>query len=786
MADDFTIVSSALPPGARVAGFRGVEGISRCYQLEVEVLVGGEEQVDPEDVVGLRAALLITVPDEQAMIFHGLIGSFELLRSVESSVAIPRVNTLYRLSLVPQLWFLGATRHSRVFVKKTVVELVTTVLEAEGIDREDFEFRLKKTYPTEEHICQYQESSLAFVSRWMEREGLYWHFDHSEDRERIIITDDETFAQACPLSIGPIAYFPDTSGESGVGPHFDNLQVQKISTPAALRLDDYDFSRPALDLSSRVSVVKGTTGEVAGYGHRYFDPECAKRLAAIRAEELRAQALVYVASGNVLRIRSGYTFAVQRHPIDTLNVSYLAHQVEHWGYTASLAAGWAPLVDHPFDLVYRMRARALPTTVQYRAGLHTPWPRVDGFENAIVDGPQESDYAQLDSHGSYLVEFKFDEGTDINGRASTRIRMMQPHGGGAEGFHFPLRKGTEVLCAFLGGDPDRPVIIGVAPNLVKPSPVVESNQTQNIIQTGGRTYMCIDDQEGSKFASFNCPYVPGMQSELYLGYGRPDGGSQLTKADGPQRAQKGEFMQPITNPNLHLRTTGTGMISSGGPLDVSSMETLQIESDSKIVLYAPQWFRQIGGTVWDHIGSLVFQTFDDAWTLHVADKVEHRFGGAFDQTIHGKVTQSFEDTQDLTVGEAATHQYNNGWFTIVDAVESRHKVHARYVLNVDLDAVVHSKETIYVTGDKKVEISDEMGASIILEANKITLATKGGAATLVLENNTIALNAEAISLNGRTVIDLKGPEIWQIGDSVNSIASGNNVVKGGLVKINCD
>ena len=40
-------------------------------------------------------------------------------------------------------------------------------------------------------------------------------------------------------------------------------------------------------------------------------------------------------------------------------------------------------------------------------------------------------------------------------RISTRVRMMQPHGGTTEGFHFPLRKGTEVMIAFLGGDPDR-------------------------------------------------------------------------------------------------------------------------------------------------------------------------------------------------------------------------------------------------------------------------------------------------------------------------------------------
>ncbi len=51
--------------------------------------------------------------------------------------------------------------------------------------------------------------------------------------------------------------------------------------------------------------------------------------------------------------------------------------------------------------------------------------------------------------------------------------MMQPYGGKREGMHFPLRKGTEVLLAFIDGDPDRPVIAGAVPNPETPSVVTE-------------------------------------------------------------------------------------------------------------------------------------------------------------------------------------------------------------------------------------------------------------------------------------------------------------------------
>jgi uncharacterized protein involved in type VI secretion and phage assembly len=86
------------------------------------------------------------------------------------------------------------------------------------------------------------------------------------------------------------------------------------------------------------------------------------------------------------------------------------------------------------------------------------------------DGPSDDDYAQLDDQGRYLVKMRFDESALRGDAASTRIRMMQPHAGSPEGFHFPLRKGTEVMIGFLGGVPDRPFIAGAVPDAVTPSP----------------------------------------------------------------------------------------------------------------------------------------------------------------------------------------------------------------------------------------------------------------------------------------------------------------------------
>ena len=67
-----------------------------------------------------------------------------------------------------------------------------------------------------------------------------------------------------------------------------------------------------------------------------------------------------------------------------------------------------------------------------------------------------SEYAQLDEHGRYKVRILFDESQRRAGQNSAWVRMAQPHGGEPEGWHFPLRSGTEVRLSFVGGDPDRP------------------------------------------------------------------------------------------------------------------------------------------------------------------------------------------------------------------------------------------------------------------------------------------------------------------------------------------
>jgi type VI secretion system secreted protein VgrG len=511
-ADLITITSSVLPDDTRVAAFRGTEAFSKPYELEIFLLLDDEE-LDLADCVGAKACLTIDRAQDSLPPYHfsGVLAVVELLHEIDG-------RSLVRAVLVPRLWLLGLSRHSRIFTKMSILDVIKAVLEDNAISGSDYEFRVGSR-PPEEHVCQYRESDLAFISRWMEREGIYYYFEHTEDGEKLILGDSTGYDEDPGGT--PIRYYPQTGADGSAGVSFRSFKCRHATLPTLVKLRDYDYAKPNLEVSGSAKVSDDGAGEVFLYGERFFSPDDGERLAKLRAEEMLARQVVYFAKGTPFHIRPGYTFELEDHPRDAFNTKYLTIEARHFGNQAAQNPLLADL-DLPSKETYNVELLAIPATTQFRPESVTRWPRIYGYENGVVDGPAESEYAQIDDQGRYSVKFKFDESDLKNGGASTFVRMMQPHGGGIEGFHFPLRKATEVVISFLGGDPDRPVISGVVPNALTPSPVTSGNHTRNVLQTGGRNRFELEDKAGQQRVTLSTPY-----SNTYIRMGSPNDGHEL-------------------------------------------------------------------------------------------------------------------------------------------------------------------------------------------------------------------------------------------------------------------
>ncbi|MBM4373768.1 MAG: type VI secretion system tip protein VgrG [Deltaproteobacteria bacterium] len=500
----FSLRSDALPRGTAVVGFRGSEALSKAYRFSVWFTVPSElVEFDMADVVGARATLDLgqTTVLEAPHVVHGVLVTVELELEAHG-------RALFRAELVPAVERLAHVRHSRVFTNLTVPALLTEVLLSAGFTPADFVLRLEGRYRIEEHVCQYRESDLEFLSRWMEREGIYAFFEQGEERERLVFVDHHASHDA---SRGrPVRYHPVAAHDGSATECFDVVKLRRSSLPGVVRLGDYDYLKPSLALAALAPVAPGAIGEVVEHAGRIFRPEEAQRVALLVAEELRAREAILHAGGTVLHVRPGYRIAVEDHPRAALNGEYLVTSLEHVGNQGATTPELQQITGLEGEPLYRIELTGIPADTQFRSERRTPWPRIFGHENGVVDGEAESDYAQLDEHGRYRIKLRFDESALASGTASTLVRMAQPHGGSVEGFHFPLRKGTEVLVSFLGGDPDRPVIAGVLPNAHTPSPVTRMNHTTNVLQTGGRNRFELEDKKGEEQIALQTPHTSTM------------------------------------------------------------------------------------------------------------------------------------------------------------------------------------------------------------------------------------------------------------------------------------
>ncbi|MBI4950928.1 MAG: type VI secretion system tip protein VgrG [Myxococcales bacterium] len=660
----YTFSSSAVPESAHVVGFRGVEGISELYHFEVALSVRNDEELDLDQAVGFKAALTLETPDGPET-YHGMIAQVELLHASAD-------HTLYRVLLVPKAWFLTTTRHSWVFVDKDTPTILGIMLDGAGLAGDDYELRLHGTYPAREFVCQYKESDFDFVSRWMEREGIYFFFEQGSDKEKLIVTDDKSVHQ--PSRGKAARYVPLSGSDSMALEAFESFTCTRTGLPSAVYENDFDYLKPTLDVSGNAPADERGGGTVYRHGDNVATPDAAAGLARVRAEELLARQSVYHGSGRVFGLRAGYRFALDEHPRAALNADYLAVSVEHQGNQSAGSAPLKRLLRLDYDDEYHAGVVAIPAERQYRAARTTPKPRIHGYERGFVDGPADSDYAQLDEHGRYKVLLHFDEsaGDTEAGKSSCWVRMMQPHGGAPEGFHLPLRKATEVMVSFLGGDPDRPLISGVVPNAMTPSPVTKDNQTQNVIQTGGKNRIEMEDQEGKQYVDVSTP-----PKNTFSHYGEPHGahshyivlhteGDCLFEVGGTRDIEIGgeqnEHVAGDVNESFDANQTTT--IAANHTLDVGGNQAVDIGGSHTLDVGGEQVI-DIGGTLSETTAGDVSEVYGGSQATDVSASLglktggpaRYIYGGPLTTTVSGAHTFTASGAENVTVGGAATHNY---------------------------------------------------------------------------------------------------------------------------------
>lgn len=512
---EFTFTSKALPEDTfSVVRFSGIESLSRPYEFDI-TLASQDPEIDLKAVLQNPATLTITHTHEE-LPFHGVLAGFEQLHEVKQ-------HAFYRAILVPKLWNAGLYHENQIFLDKTVPQIIEEILKQAGMAGQDYELNLTRNYPSWEHICQYQETDLDFISRWMEREGIYYFFEQAEKGVKMVVSDNLSIHKDIQGDTD-VPYSPPSGLIASDKEIVNEFSCRQKMLPAKVILKDHNYRKPGLEVKAEAEVDPKGRGEVYVYGEHFKDSEQGKELAKIRAEELLCREREFHGEATAPALSPGYIFELSRHYRSEYNRRYLIVEVTHKGSRSEdLLAGLGNEHAKQEEAAgYSNRFVCIPADVQFRPERRTEKPKFYGTMNAFVDAAGDGKYAELDDRGRYKVILPYDLSGRKDGKASRFIRMAQPYSGFTatdglkepSGMHFPLHKGAEVLLTFVDGDPDRPIINSAVPNPATVSPVINANQTQSVIRDNYGNELIFDSTPGAEHIRL---YSPHHSSALQLG-----------------------------------------------------------------------------------------------------------------------------------------------------------------------------------------------------------------------------------------------------------------------------
>lgn len=727
---DFKTDASVKEP-LLVAAMTGREALSIPYSFQLD-FISKQADVKLEEMVRQPASLGIKVPSSgggtkvrmRTVRIHGVLSTFEQLDRQQEWVR-------YRGVLVPRLWKLGLSIQSRTFLEKDVKEIVKEVLEAEiggkkRLTSKDFEFRVSRSLPKREYVVQYQESDLAFISRWLEYEGIFYFFEQTEQGEKVVFTDDPG---SCPdLPGGPtIPYRATSEGRSRSAGADDAESITEEAirflvcrhkeVPSKVVLKDYNYRTPGVSIEAEATVDSKDDGEVYRYGEHYKDKAEGKALAKVRAEEIKCRQRVFTGKGDVRSFRAGSKFPLAEHYRADFNGSpgHLLVEVRHQAAQAYASTG-AP----SGPLHYENEFVSVPGDAPFRPERATPWPRVAGFLHAAVDAGGDGKYAELDDQGRYKVKMPIDRSDRKDGKASRRVRMAQPYGGAGMGFHSPLHKKTEVILGHAEGDPDRPVIVASVPNPETASLVTSANQTQCDWKSGGNNEIRFEDQEGNE--------------QIYV-HAQKD---RLTVVENDETKQvKHDQVLEVTNDR-------TKTVSGNQSEHVVKDKTIRIDGNHGETINGAKTMT-VHGTHTETVDGDVSITENSNKTETVAINVAETIGVAKELTIGAAYQVTVGAAMNETVGAVKAMEIGADY---VQAVGNNKQV----TVAKDVTVAIGKNHT-ETTGEKYSLLAKK---DIAIESKGDAISIRCGKASIVMKKDgTILIEGKDLTLKGSGEIQAK-------------------------------
>ena len=396
--------------------FSGEEGVSMPFEYVMRC-VSEKDAVDGKKLLRSQVTLTIDLVGGGHRYVHGLVRRVVQLGQDDTFTA-------YRLEVVPAAWFLSQRVNCRIFQKLSVPEIVEKVLKEGSVD---FKNEAVGPFKKREYCVQYRESDLAFVTRLLEEEGIFYWFRHFKDQHLLVIGDSTNavktgLVKKLPMTVDDALGDVDKEG-------IMEARVEYRAVSGKYTVGDYFHEEPSNRLIvSNPGQQKGL--EIFEYPAKFEARDEGDRLSRLRMEAAQATQETVVCKSNCSAIASGYKLDFAGHYRKDLNKAWQVLSVRHSGSQRGYRDGETPETQYSNTFV------AIPADVPFRPPVTTRKPRA-GAQPAVVVGPS-GDEIFTDKYGRVKVQFFWDREGKKDDKSSCWLRVAGSATGKQWGFvHIP-------------------------------------------------------------------------------------------------------------------------------------------------------------------------------------------------------------------------------------------------------------------------------------------------------------------------------------------------------------
>jgi type VI secretion system VgrG family protein len=635
------------------------------------------------------------VPKEKT--FYGIVAS--MIQTVAGEPPeVEKPYGHYACEVVPTLWLLGRKGNTKMFQEMPAEDIIDEVLSGRGMAGK-YEWRISRGCRIREFCLQYRETDLAFVSRLMDEEGMYYWFDHNGE-EKMIIGDSVGGYGTC---------WPETNAiyRKGAGgmptpdsrpdlEYLSDLVYEESAYTGKFAYRDWNYREPEKPPERpEAGAPDNTDLEFYDYDlERYLIPAEGTVYAQMEVDSHAAMRKVVRGSGTFRSITCGSIVTIEEAYRGDLDGDWVIVSLNHSAHqTASTG------VD------YSVAFTAIPADTVFRPLHKTPRPRVT-MQTATVTGPPGAEI-YMDKYGRAKVQFHWDLDHNYEVESSCWIRVAQHYAGMKEdagikhGFHWHPLVDDEVIVDFLEGDPDNPIITGSVFNYVKMPIVKPEEHIRNVILTRYQHQLLFDDK--NKAITLNTPYPHTLKMD--------DPAKKITLDTNYQHQL--EMWDPHKDndeiPSVQLKTGGN--------------EVIRMEDDDETN------------------GNNIKISTEEGHHQHFLEGKNEK--GIIVQTHDGHFMKMKTDFQGDKGIEIRTSQNHRVWMD-----------------DVERTIVVTSKDQHRIQIDDKnqfIEVADSSGQQrfhIDIKKDKITIENKTGDIDVLAPKGTVKIDAKAVDVKAQTSVKI--------------------------------